>query len=146
MRTLASIPLLLGCFITVYLFMVQSPLMAGGQPASKDITGTTWTWQQTRYNNDTNAVPTDPSRYTLAFNTDGTINIRADCNRGGGTYSIQDQQITIEVTHTTRAMCPPDALDQDFIKDLNAAKIYFFKDANLYLDLQYDTGTMVFGN
>ena len=143
MRTLTPIRLILGCLIAVYLFVVQTPLMAGDVSESKEIIGTTWEWQQTRYNNDQNAVPTDPTKYTVTSNTDGTINIRADCNRGGGTYSIQNQQITIEVTHTTRAMCPPDSLDQEFIKNLNATKIYFFKDANLYFDLKYDTGTMV---
>ena len=145
MRTPISILLIWIGLIAVCLFGILTPLMAGGQPASQEVTGTTWKWQQTRYNNDTNAVPTDPSRYTIAFNADGTINIRADCNRGGGTYSIQEQQIAIEVTHTTRAMCPPDSLDQGFIKDLNAAKILFFRDGNLYFDLKYDTGTMVFG-
>lgn len=144
MRIITSIPFITCCFIAAYLFIFQVPLMAGGLPESGKIIGTHWKWQQTRYNNDQNAVPADPSRYTVAFNTDGTINIQSDCNRGGGTYSVQDQRITIEVTHTTRAMCPPDSLDQDFIKDLNAATIYFFKDVNLYLDLKYDTGTMVF--
>ncbi|MBC2712130.1 MAG: META domain-containing protein [Desulfosarcina sp.] len=114
-------------------------------PDSEDITGVVWKWQQTRYNNDQDAVPPDPSGYTIAFNPDGTLNIRADCNRGGGKYSNKGESITIKVTHTTRAMCPPDSLEQTFIKDLNAAAIYFFKDGNLYLDLKYDTGTMKFG-
>ncbi len=113
-------------------------------PDAEDITDVVWKWQETRYNNDQNAVPPDPSGYTIAFNPDGTLNIRADCNRGGGKYSNKGKSLRIEVTHTTRAMCPPDSLEQTFIKDLNAAEIYFFKDGNLYLDLKYDTGTMKF--
>jgi hypothetical protein len=42
------------------------------------------------------------------------------------------------------AACPPDSLEQTFIKDLNAAVIYFIHEGNLYLDLKYDTGTMKF--
>ena len=144
MRILTLIPLIIGCIIAVYPFIFQPMLMAGGLPESEKITGTIWTWQQTRYNNDQQAIPADPSSYTITFNADGTLNMRVDCNRGGGTYSIQDNRITIEVTHTTLAMCPPESLYQTFIKDLNAATIYFFKDGNLYLDLKYDTGTMVF--
>ena len=104
-----------------------------------------WKWEQTRYNNDEEAVPTDPSVYVLTFNTDGTINIQADCNRGVGTYSAEGSSIAIEVSYTTRAMCPPESMGQTFVKDLNAARIFFFgNEGNLFLDLQYDTGTMKF--
>jgi heat shock protein HslJ len=126
----------------IYLALA-SPASAGGKPEIEEITEVVWKWQQTRYNNDQHSIPADPSHYTIIFNPDGTLNIRADCNRGGGTYTTQGKGIIIEVTHTTRAMCPPDSMDQEFIKNLNAAKIYFFKDGNLYFDLKYDTGTMV---
>lgn len=126
------------------LLVFSSSALSNGGIESEDITETQWKWQQTRYNNDRNAVPGDPSQYTVTFGSAGKLNIRAECNRGGGSYSTAGSRITIEVTHTTRAMCPPDSLDQAFIKDLNAARIYFFKDGNLYLDLVYDTGTMMF--
>ena len=145
MRFLSPAQLYLSCFLTVTCFVTLQPhLMAGGLPASEEVTGVKWTWQQTRYNNDQNSVPADPSSYTVTFNTDGTLNIQVDCNRGGGSYSIEGKSITIEVTHTTRAMCPPESLEQTFIKDLNASKIFFFSDGDLYMDLKYDAGTMKF--
>jgi hypothetical protein len=52
--------------------------------ADAGITGVVWQWQQTRYNNDQNAEPDNPSRYTIAFQPDGSLRIRADCNRAGG--------------------------------------------------------------
>lgn len=136
--------------IAIFLLMGTLPVapasaLADGGMDPEGLTGTLWKWQQTRYNNDQNAVPGDPSRYTITFDAGGKLNIRADCNRGGGSYSTKGKSLTLEVTHTTRAMCPPDSLDQTFIKDLNAARIYFFRDGNLYLDLMYDTGTMMFG-
>jgi heat shock protein HslJ len=106
--------------------------------------GTVWKWQQTLYNNDMRAVPGDPSRYTIAFQPDGSLNIRADCNRAGGKYLLQKSALTIEVTHSTRAACPPDSLEQTFLRDLNAAAIYFMREGHLYIDLKYDTGTMKF--
>ena len=130
--------------VSAIIVIIHTAGLAGGAPDTEDISGTVWKWQQTRYNNDQQSVPDDPSSYTVTFNTDGTLNIRADCNRGGGSYSIEAKRISIEVTHTTRAMCPPESLDQTFIKDLNASKIYFFSDGNLYVDLKYDTGTMKF--
>lgn len=130
--------------VSAVIVIINSAGLAGGAPDTEDITGVVWKWHQTRYNNDQQSVPDDPTRYTIAFNLDGTLNIRADCNRGGGTYTTEGKSITIEVTHTTRAMCPPESLDQNFIKDLNAVKIYFFSEEYLYLDLQYDSGTMKF--
>ena len=111
---------------------------------SLEITGTVWKWQQTLYNNDTKAVPQNSANYTFELKTDGKISIRADCNAGGGIYNLKGSQISIEITHTTMAACPPGSLEDKFIKDLNAAAIYFKHEGNLYLDLKYDTGTMKF--
>ena len=116
-------------------------------PAAKSVDnllGITWKWQQTLYNNDQRAEPTDPSRYTIAFQPDGTVAIRGDCNRAGGKYTLESSSLNIEVTHSTRAMCPPDSLEQTFYKDLNSAAIYFMRGDQLYIDLKYDTGTMRF--
>ena len=127
-------------------FLLTSSAVAGGAPEASEITRIEWKWQQTLYNNDTEVVPDNPDRYTVTFDPDGKIYLRADCNRGGGRYSVDGKNIVIEVTHTTRAMCPPDSLDQAFIKNLNAARIHFLQQGNLYLDLKYDTGTMKFGD
>ena len=128
--------------LAVLLVAVNSDSRAGGMPDPENITGEVWKWHQTLYNNDQKYVPSDPSHYTVTFNPDGTINIRADCNRGGGTFSTEGKRISIEVTHTTRAMCPPESLEQTFIKDLDASNIFFFSDGNLYIDLKYHKGTM----
>ena len=131
--------------MAVLLVVVHSAGRAGGMPDTEDITGEIWKWHQSLYNNDQQSVPPDPSHYTITFNTDGTLNIRADCNRGGGIFSTEGKRITIEVTHTTRAMCPPESLEQTFIEDLNAAQVFFFIDGNLYMDLKYHKGTMKLG-
>jgi heat shock protein HslJ len=112
--------------------------------AGDDITGAEWKWQQTLYNNDQKAVPGNPSHYTIAFEPNGTLRIRVDCNRAGGKYLLQKSSLTIEVTHSTRAACPPDSLEQTFLKNLNSAAIYFMREGQLYIDLRYDTGTMKF--
>jgi heat shock protein HslJ len=112
--------------------------------ADQMLIGTVWKWQQSLYNNDTKAVPTNPENYTLKLLPDGKVSIRADCNVGGGTYRLDDSRISIEITHTTMAACPPESLEQKYIRDLNAAAIYFFKGDVLYIDLKYDTGTMKF--
>jgi heat shock protein HslJ len=134
-------------FFTVVLFLVfalgPSSLALAGGPGP-GITGVQWKWAETKYSNDTEAIPPDPSHYTLMLNEDGTIAVRADCNRAGGTWKGEDSRITITVTHSTMAMCPPESLDSVYLKDLARAAIYFFRDGNLYFDMPYDSGTMKF--
>jgi len=112
--------------------------------ADQTLIGTTWKWQQTLYNNDTKSIPPNPDHYTLKLLLDGQVNIRADCNCGGGVYKLDGSRISIEITHTTRAACPPGSLEQRYIRDLNAAAVYFMEGDFLYIDLKYDTGTMKF--
>jgi heat shock protein HslJ len=108
------------------------------------LTDTIWRWQRSVYNNDTESLPTDPDRYTITMQLDGRVNIRADCNRGGGTYTLNEKKISITITHTTRAACPPDSLEQDYIRDLNGVAGWFLKEGDLYMDIKFDTGTMKF--
>ena len=112
--------------------------------ASQQIVHTVWKWQQTLENNDTKAVPSDPDQYTLTFLPGGQISIRADCNQGGGIYTLNASRLTIEITHTTMAACPPGSLEQKYIRYLNAVAGFFIKGDALYLDIKYDTGTMTF--
>jgi heat shock protein HslJ len=120
---------------------VSSVLMPGGGPS---LVGKEWRWQRSMYSNDTQNVPTEPERYTLTLQPEGKVNIRADCNRGGGSYVLDRNKISITITHTTRAACPPGSLEQPYIRDLNGVATWFFKDGSLYLDIRYDTGTMKF--
>lgn len=107
------------------------------------LTGTTWMW--IGFNDPTQSVAVEtPVNYTLVFNQDGTVNIKADCNNGSGSYSVEGNSLKIEVGAMTRAMCPPESRSDDYIKYLNSAAIYFFKDGLLYIDLMADGGTMTF--
>jgi heat shock protein HslJ len=107
------------------------------------IIGPVWQWVTTRYNNDAVFTrPADAAGYTLQMKQDGTIEIRGDCNRGGGSFTLNGSQLTITITHTTRAACPEGSQEDLFIRDLNRASGYSVKNGTLYLDLQYDSGTM----
>lgn len=113
-------------------------------PAPAALVGPVWQWVQTPNNNDTKARPSRPGNYTMQFDVNGTVNVRADCNQKGGTFQSRDQSLAIEITHSTRAMCPEDSLEGRFVRNLTSATHWFIKDGDLYLDLKYDTGTMRF--
>ena len=135
---------------TLVLAFLLLPLQAATSTSSDDktatIVGIVWKWQRTAYNNDTRAEPPDPSRYTILLVPDGRLSVHLDCNAGGGRYTLDGSSLTLEVTHTTMAACPPGTLDQRFMKDLAAARIAFLRDGDLYLDLMYDSGTMKFAH
>ena len=115
-----------------------------GDHLKPEIIGKVWKWEQTLYNNDTITIPAEPDQYTLKLQPDGTAEVQAGCNRGGGTYSKQNSSIAIHILHMTRAMCPTDLLEEEFLRNLAAVALYFVQDGNLYFDLTFDTGTMKF--
>jgi heat shock protein HslJ len=106
--------------------------------------GTVWKWQQTLYTNDQKSLPPNSENYTLKLLPDGKVNIRADCNLGGGVYKLKGSEISIQITHTTRAACPPESLEQSYIQDLNTAGCYRIEGEFRYIGLKNDTGTMKF--
>ena len=120
------------------------PVSDGAPAGPAPITGTVWQWVQTQYSNDKRVVPTKPANYTVQFQDGGQINVRADCNQKGGTYSVDGKRLSITITNSTMAACEPGSLEDEFVRNLTAGAIHFFRDGDLYIDLKYDTGTMKF--
>ena len=130
--------------LTFLLLPLQAATLISSDGKQTKIGGIVWKWQRTAYNNDTRIEPPDSSRYTILLMPEGHLSVRLDCNTGGGRYTLDDSSLTLDVTHSTMAACPPDSLAQMFMKDLAAARIVFLRDGELYLDLMYDSGTMKF--
>lgn len=106
--------------------------------------GVVWEWQQFVGSDDSVRTPDSPERYTVEFLDDGHVAIRADCNRGLGTFSVDRPQIDIRVGATTRALCPPGSQSDAFLKDIDAFSSFVFRDGNLYLALPIDSGISEF--
>jgi para-nitrobenzyl esterase len=135
---------LLGLLLTFLLLPLQAATLTSSDGKTLAIGAVVWKWQRTAYNNDTRVEPPDPTHYTILLMPEGHLSVRLDCNTGGGRYTLDGNSLILEVTHTTMAACPPESLDQKFMKDLAAARIAFTRGGNLYLDLMYDSGTMMF--
>ena len=113
-------------------------------PLEPKLTGIPWQWVSTIDPAQGTAAVSDPSRYLVLFNEDGTANIQADCNTVQATYTTDGSSVTITPGASTMAACPPDSLESQFLSQLNSVAIYFIEGGNLYLDLQADSGTMRF--
>jgi heat shock protein HslJ len=77
-----------------------------GVTGPSDVMGGLWKLQSMRLAGATSSfVPSDPSRFTVEFKSDGAIGLRADCNSCGGTYSLSGNRLTVPGMACTLALC-----------------------------------------
>jgi para-nitrobenzyl esterase len=110
-------------------------------PPQETLAGTSW--QLVRFQGGDGKVlaPDDRSKYTLAFNADGRVAARLDCNRGTGSWKSAGQgQLELGPMAVTRAMCPPGSLDHEISKRLFHVRSYVMKNGRLFLSMMADGG------
>ena len=94
---------------------MMPPVMAAS--AESDLTGGAWRWQ-------TPAGDTS-DRYTVEFLPDGRVQVRADCNRGAGRYSVQaDGRLALSGIALTKMGCGAGSLDTQFVRELGDVERY----------------------
>jgi heat shock protein HslJ len=108
------------------------------------LTRKVWLWQRSSYADGTSVVCSDPGNYTLTFLANGSYSVQADCNQGNGTYTVDGSQLTLQQGPMTLAACPPGSQDTVFLRDLGRVNTYLFNGENLVLNLQVDSGNMIF--
>lgn len=87
----------------------------------------------------------DPERYTIAFFADGTVAIRADCNRGRADYTLTpDGLIDLSPIGVTMMLCPEPSLGDRFVAALEQVRLMFEKDGDFFLEAPIDSGTLRF--
>lgn len=111
--------------------------------APAPLEGQVWTWQHTLRADGSRTTAVEPGSYTIHLEPGGQLAVRADCNRAGGTYHLEDSRLTLSVTHSTMAACPPESLDRQFLADLSEVMAWSLESGRLRLDLK-DGGTMTF--
>lgn len=112
-----------------------------------DIIGIVWKWE--RFNDKANLhniVVDDPDRYTLILLANGTYQVKADCNRVQGLYTLEGKRIKIAPGAATLAECPPESQYAGYLKRLNEAVSFVLHENKLVLNLMPDGGDLVFKN
>ena len=116
----------------------------GGAAAAPALVGTTWQWTDTMTASTATAV-SDPTRYAITFNEDGTANITADCNAVTGTYTTDATgALTINLGVSTAVGCPEDSQDTEFLAALASAASYSFDGEALMIGRAGDAGMLGF--
>lgn len=124
-------------------------LMAACGPSSSSdtITGIVWQWSamQETVPASLSVVP-DPENYTITFNTDGNVDIKADCNQVGGTYTTSGSDLTITLGPSTLAFCGEASQDTIYLASLAKVSSYALDGGQLQLKFADDGGKMDFTN
>jgi para-nitrobenzyl esterase len=114
-------------------------------PAAPGVAGTSWQLVQFQGGDGRVLKPDDGTRYTIAFDPAGGINVRLDCNRGRGTWkSSGAPDLQLGPLALTRAMCPPGSMHDQIARQWPAIRSYVIRNDHLFLSLVADGGTYEF--
>ena len=85
----------------------------------------------------------EPSNYTIEFQTNGTANVKADCNMAILSYTTNGNQLTIKAGPMTLVYCGTASLSNEFVQALEAATTYTVQGSALTIN-SGSNGTMNF--
>jgi len=130
----------------VQLFFNNGGMVQAPTTPIEDITQTVWQWASSIENDPAAAtdVP-NPENYTLIFRDDGSLNIQADCNMVLGSYVADGSNLSITLGPSTRAMCPEDSLEQNYLDLLSQVSTFGMSGEQLVLGLS-ESGELLFKN
>jgi len=99
-------------------------LVSLGEASADALQSVTWQWSATEGGDAPTSIA-DRDRYTIVFDADGAVHLKADCNVGAGKYVLDGDHLSlVEPFALTRAMCPSDSLDTRFLDELGQIERY----------------------
>lgn len=115
--------------------------------AGPSLTNVLWGWTElTETQPASQSIIPDPENYTLVFQPDSGLQVLADCNSGSGTYTVDGDQMSIQVNVLTTALCGAESLSSLFLDLLSRVGTYELSQDELVLTLAEVAGTMRFTN
>lgn len=110
LRPLRYLLLLSGCL----------PALLGAQAlTTAELENTSWQLVEIRDINDTVYTPEDPSRYLLRFRLENRLQVEADCNQAGATWTLEDNTLSFTSLVSTRKFCTAPSLFNRYIMHLD---------------------------
>jgi heat shock protein HslJ len=112
------------------------------------LAGTKWRLLEIQSMDDTigTVKPKNPSLFTMRLNSDGTVNMRLDCNSASGTWIFEPSddglsgRFEFGSLAATRALCSPPNLDERVLAQAKYIRGYLLRGGKLYLSLMADGG------
>lgn len=119
------------------------------EPISADaITGIEWQWAsfQDSDSPENQIMVPYSENYTLAFSPDGTYHIKADCNSGSGTYTLEGNNLTLGPAAITLMACGPESMDGEYLSLLPSVGSVALENGQLVLYPGNEGDKMFFTN
>ncbi len=123
---------------------VETPAPAPTDAAGS-LGGTSWRVVRFQGGDERILAPADRDLFTLAFGSDGQVAIRADCNRGTGTWSSTGSSgLKFGPIASTLALCAQPTIGDRYLRDFEYMRSYVRRDGKLYISLMADGGIWEF--
>jgi heat shock protein HslJ len=97
-----------------------------------NISSIKWLWEGYSHFDSYTVVP-DPENYILSFFSDGACYVKAECSSGNGSYTLDENNLTIDSTAITPMACGPDSMDPEYLGLLADIKSAAIEDGQLIL-------------
>ena len=115
------------------------------------LAGTSWRLVEFQSMDDAQGTTraSDPTRYTMRLDADGTVTMRLDCNRATGSWRAEpgaegtSGRFEFGPLATTSALCPPPHLDEVVGRHAPYVRSFLLEDGRLFLSLMADGGIFV---
>ncbi|WMW22933.1 META domain-containing protein [Methanolobus mangrovi] len=90
------------------------------------------------------SVVPDSKSYTIVFNSDETSPIKADCNVGNGSYTLERSNLILSSGPMTLAYCATDSLDTQYLSLLSNVTTVSIDNGKLVLGIGENGYKMLF--
>jgi para-nitrobenzyl esterase len=87
-------------------------------------------------------VVATPERYTLEFQPEYRVAVRADCNRGIGPWRLDGGKVSIGPLTISKRVCGADSRGREFQAGLEATRRWYLRDGSLFLELPHARGVL----
>jgi para-nitrobenzyl esterase len=127
-----------GLILPAALLYAALTMVAGAQspaaPSGSELEGTSWQLVKIETLDGKTHVPSDRTRYMVAFAPHGELSARIDCNRGSGTWaSSEPGSLALGELASTRALCPPGSLYDEIVAQWSHVHLFAIRAGHLFL-------------
>ncbi len=126
--------------------MFKKQAAAAGDDVVAKLTSEIWVFEKTVMKNTSdNFAPTNPSKFSLTFKTDGSVGVTTDCNNGGGSYTVDGKNLQIGPNLAMTMMACEGSKESEFVSLITKPLVVADSpEGRLLLDLADGSGQIMF--
>lgn len=129
-------------FVSILIFLLSYSDSLLSQQATLD--NTSWQLVAIYGFNNSEFIPKNPENYLLRFRLDNRLQIEADCNQAGATWTQEGDSLTLTEIVTTRKLCVHPSLFNLYIMNLERTDSYELKNGQLIIRTNNGVDWMAF--